>query len=272
MERELIRTLVEIYYDVQDVRIRTANRLRQVGKVEGVDPDRLKELEKEIAKEIEREIRDIPIVRDYLLKIKGIGPVLAGGLISLFDIRKAEHPSSFWKYAGLHVENGKAVRRKRGEKTDYNPKAKVLAWKIGRSLLMSKNEFYIEMYENVRKKESEKLNFPLEDPKRCPMYEECVKKLKKSQKPACALHIHFRALRKIVKHFLADFHINWRKIEGLPVSPIYWERIKPPDARNPTYISEPKGVRKPQSTSELNKTTCGEKTKERASQESRENQ
>jgi hypothetical protein len=37
-DREKIRKLVEIYYDVQDVRIRTANRLRTVGEVEGIDP------------------------------------------------------------------------------------------------------------------------------------------------------------------------------------------------------------------------------------------
>ncbi|MEM4430306.1 MAG: transposase [Thermofilaceae archaeon] len=224
--RKRIRTLVEIYYDVQDVRIRTANRLRQVGRVEGVDPDALKDLEKEIAKRIEEEIEDLPIYKEYLSKIKGIGPVLAAGLITTFDVRKAEHPSSFWKYAGLHVEGGRAVRRRRGEKTDYNPKAKVLAWKVGRALLMARNEFYTKMYEHHKKREAEKLNHPEEDPKRCPMYEECAKKLKKAERPACAMHIHLRALRKVVKHFLAELFINWRQMEGLPVSPPYCEAMR----------------------------------------------
>ena len=134
--KEKIRTLVEVYYDVQDVRIRTFNRLRQFGRIEGVDPHHLKKLEAEIRQYIWNEIKDLPIVEKFLKNIRGIGPVLAGGLVTLFDINKADRPSGFWHYAGLHVVNGKAPKRKRGKKLDYNPKAKVLCWKLGRSFLL----------------------------------------------------------------------------------------------------------------------------------------
>ena len=83
-ERDKVRQLVEIYYDVQDVRIRTFNRLRQVGKVEGVNAKRLKTLEKEIRDYIFHEIKYLAVYQKFLRLIKGIGPILAGGLLSYF--------------------------------------------------------------------------------------------------------------------------------------------------------------------------------------------
>jgi len=216
-----IRNLVEIYYDVQDVRIRSFNRLRQVGKVVGVHPELLKKLEQEIRDYIKAAIKGLPIYEKYLKFIKGIGPILAGGLISYFDPYKAEHASSFWRYAGLHVENGKAPKRKHGKKLGYNPKAKVLCWKIGDSFIKQRTPFYREIYDKAKERENEKLNYPLENPKNCPFYKECKRKLKKAKAPACALHIHYRAMRKMVKRFLADFWAAWRSLEGLPVSEPY---------------------------------------------------
>ncbi|MEM4204095.1 MAG: hypothetical protein QXS54_08515 [Candidatus Methanomethylicaceae archaeon] len=228
-DRAKIRQLVEIYYDVQDVRIRSFNRLRTVGEVEGVHPDRLKELEQEIKKYIQGKIEDLPIYYRYLEGVKGLGPILCGGLISYFDPYKAEHASSFWRYAGLHAKDGKAIKRRKGEKTDFNPKLRTLCWKVGRSFLMSGNEEYRAIYEEARRKEREKLNHPEDDPKNCPHYKECLHSLlgrslrtgRDVKTPPCKLHIHQRAMRKMIKRFLADFWSEWRKIEGLPVSEPY---------------------------------------------------
>jgi len=133
--KKKIRRLVEIYYDVQDVRKRSYNRLRTVGQVEGVHPELLKKLEKQIRNYIKDQLRGVPIWETFLKPTKGIGPILAGGLISWLDPYKAPHVSSFWKYMGQHVVDGKAPRRRKGSKTDYNPKAKVLAWKIADSFV-----------------------------------------------------------------------------------------------------------------------------------------
>jgi hypothetical protein len=232
-EREKIRKLVEIYYDVQDVRIRTANRLRTVGEVEGVDPDILKRLENQIKNYIKAEIKNIPIVKNYLRNIKGIGVILAGALISFLDIRKTDHASSFWKYMGLHVKDGKAVKRERGSKIDYNPKLKPFYWKIGKSFIRAKTPFYIDIYYKTKQEEIKKLNNPIENPKNCPYYEECIERLKakaertgkEAKNPPCRLHIDLRAMRKMVKRFLSDFWVEWRKYEGLPVTPPYAHRF-----------------------------------------------
>src|SRR5260221_201548 len=51
----------------------------------------------------------IPIYTQYLAAQKGIGPAMAGVLISYFDPHKAKYASSFWKYGGLDVGADGAV-------------------------------------------------------------------------------------------------------------------------------------------------------------------
>lgn len=220
-EKEKIRNLVEIYYDVQDVRICTFNRLREVGEVKGVNPKNLKKLEKEIRDYIEVYVNAQPIWDVFLEDTRGIGAILAGGMISWLDPHKADHISSFWKYCGLHVQNGEAIKRKRGAKLDYNPRMKTFAWKIGDSFIKQRTPFYRDIYDEAKVKYDEKLNHPIKNPKNCPNYEKCMKRLKKAKKPACKLHIHRMAMRKMVKRFLGDLWLVWRKLEGLPTSEPY---------------------------------------------------
>ena len=227
--RKKIRALVEIYYDTQDVRIRSYNRLRTVGEVEGVHPERLKKLEQEIRLYIENALEGIPIYEKFLKHIKGIGPILAGGLISNLDPHKAKHVSSFWRYCGLHVKDGKAPKRRKGKKLDFNVKMRTLMWKVGDSFIKHRTPKYREIYDQAKKKENEKLGYPLENPENCPYYNECIKSIinkasrtgKTPKKPPCKLHIDLRARRKMVKRFLADLWVEWRKLEGLPVSEPY---------------------------------------------------
>jgi hypothetical protein len=143
----------------------------------------------------------------WLNQIKGIGTILAANLLKTFDIHKAKHPSSFWKYAGLDVVDGKAPRRTAGLKTNYNPQARTLCWKIADSFIKQRTPQYRPIYDNAKalylKRHKEKgctLNPPCKAPKK---------------------HCDFQARRYMVKEFLADFWTEWRKIEGLPVTPRY---------------------------------------------------
>lgn len=56
-----------------------------------------------------------PIWTKFLKDVKGIGPALAGILISEIDIEKATYPSSLWKLAGLDVAWDNRGRSKRKE-------------------------------------------------------------------------------------------------------------------------------------------------------------
>lgn len=227
--REAVRNLVEIYYDVQDVRIRSFNRLRQVGEVKGVNPNLLKELEKQVKDYITHEIKNLPIYKNFLKPIKGIGPILSGGILAWLDPHKADHASSFWRYCGLHVVDGKAIKRQKGKKLGFNVKMRVLAWKIGKSFVRQRTPFYRDIYDKAKLRETEKLGNPIENPQNCPNYKECAKRINQKakriktspKKLPCKLHIDNRAMRKMVKRFLADLWVTWRGLEGLSVSEPY---------------------------------------------------
>jgi hypothetical protein len=232
LPKEAVVELVKIYYDVQDVRIASENRLRTVGVVEGVNVSHLKKLEKEIRNRMHENYKDDPLYR-WLRGIRGIGPVLAGGLISGIDIRKAEHVSSLWKYFGYHVVNGEAVKKRRGEKLGFNPDMRTLGYKIADSFVKHRTPVYRQIYEERKKKAMEKLHHPEINPENCPKYEKCMEELKrkaartgrKVKKPPCAKHIHLRACRETVKEFLRHLWVKWRTMEGLPVSKPYAVQI-----------------------------------------------
>jgi hypothetical protein len=229
-DRGRVRQLVEIFYDVQDVRIRSFNRLRQVGEVKGVNPNILKKLEREMKTYILSWVKQQPIYAKFLCRIRGIGPILSAGIISWLDPAKADHPSSFWKFCGLHVEGGRAVKREKGKKLGFSVEMRTFAWKIADSFVKKRTPVYRRIYDEAKVRESEKLGHPEKDPENCPMYAECMKRLEEkarrtgkeaTEKPPCKLHIDYRARRKMVKRFLADLWARWREIEGLPVTEPY---------------------------------------------------
>jgi len=57
-------------------------------------------------------LEEIPIYRDYLVNVTGIGPAMAGVLVAYLDPKRARHVSSFWKYGGLDVANGSGRSRR----------------------------------------------------------------------------------------------------------------------------------------------------------------
>jgi hypothetical protein len=128
MQPTTIKNLVKIYYDSQDFRKSAANRLRPyIDKDETIDEliqiieneelifnepfadtclvmikDYTK-IEKKIALLISNQIKAYPI-HEWLISQKGIGPMLAGGLIGYIgDISKFDKVTSLWAYAGMGV-------------------------------------------------------------------------------------------------------------------------------------------------------------------------
>lgn len=163
-----------------------------------------------IAKEEKKfEGQYVPIVEAFasqdkiyskLRQTRGIGPVLAGAVVAWFDPAKAPHPSSFWKYAGLDVQNGKAPKLTRGLKTTWNPKVRTLCWKIADSMIKQRTPIYRQIYDLTKAEEQAKL---------------------KGAGKGWKLHAELRAKRKMIKRFLSDLWVEWRKLEGLPLSEPY---------------------------------------------------
>lgn len=235
VDRDELKLWLRLFYTRQEDRIRTYQRLmklHEMGAPDGLygyehDVGLLKQLEDRLKKIIEDLIQDEPIYDEYLKHVPGVGPITAALIIAYIDIEKADRPSKIWKYIGIDVVDGvgvsKSTSRRMNTPRNWWLKAKLYN-QLGRNLIRY-NKQYREIYEYTLRKEREKLNDPVSDPRNCPHYNKCIKWYKKS-KPACRLHIHLRAMRRMVKEFYIDLYEKWRELEGLPkVKPYYEEKL-----------------------------------------------
>ena len=215
LKNKELRILVESFYDMQKLRIAMGNRVRQYGKaglLSDIDTnqalEKIKEGENGLEKQIAGVVKQHPLWDEWFSGVKGIGPVMAAGVIAWRDdISKADTISAFWKYHGLAPSQSK---RKRGEKLDYNPKAKTHAWKIGMQLLKAKGKYSDIYYISKAKYEA-----------RSDIKEMHETGDARGGMKSYKLHIHYMALRKMIKQFLADTWVMWRTVEGLPVTKPY---------------------------------------------------
>jgi len=211
-----MRGIIEDYYDIQKMRIETENQIRSIeqGKSKGNEAflrekilPYMKTMEKEIIKYSKEDLENYKIYTLWLKNIKGIGPILGLGLISwIEDIKKFATISKLWCYFGQAVgEDGRAVRKKKGEKVNWNTRLKVLAWKIGESFVKTKGG-YRKLYEQFRAEYDEKWKTP----------EDCGSPVCIKHKKCFDAHRYAAAKRKTVKVFLAHLFMKWRELEGLP--------------------------------------------------------
>lgn len=252
-----LRFLVETYYDIQKLRIMTGNRIERYTNLFNVDAKELGSvgeihlsgyqlaLEKNIVLELKKELPEYKAYL-WLRTVKGIGPVLSAGLIGwIGDIGKFDNVSKLWAFSGL----APGQKRKAGEKSNWNSSLKTHCWKIGESFVKNKG-YYRDKYVEFKKQDQEKHQTPVCEKCGAVLKLVLVKKAKKGigakddletmtyqvknadgsphkhgkekfrvqYSPA---HIHARAERKTVKLFLSHLWVEWRKLEGLPVTEPY---------------------------------------------------
>jgi len=201
-ELKRLASLVKLYDTFQDLRIVLNNKVRTLD-IESEALDTIPVIannmllsEKIIAKEIEREVRQIDVYREYLRYVKGLGAVLSAKLICYIkDIERFATVAKLWRYAGLGVVDGKAERRRRGQKANYNTRFKALMYVIANSFLKTGSKYRI-IYDRAKE------------------YYTANRDWNKS-------HIHYAALRRMEKLFLAHVWEKWREIEGLPTREPY---------------------------------------------------
>lgn len=168
-------------------------------------------------KQIGKELENYRVWTEFLKDVKGVGPAMAGVLITSFNPHKGKYVSSFWKYAGLDVVNGEGRKMKRehlekrtyvdanGEEKEknsitYNPDLKSKLYILATSMMRSGSE-YREVYDNYKHRLN---NSPRHQDK-------------------TDAHKHAMALRYMIKIFLIDFYKKAREVEGLPVHDPYHE-------------------------------------------------
>lgn len=180
----------------------------------------LEDQEKRTFKRVETVLQTLPIYATYLTNVKGIGPAMAGVIVSEIDISLAPRVSNIWSYAGLDVAGDGRGRSRRAEHliekeyTDskgeqqvrksitFNPFLKTkLIGVLGPSFLRAGNERYRKVYDDYKHR--------LEN-------HDVHKEKSKGQR-------HAMATRYMVKQFLLDLYMTWRTLEGLPVSAPYHE-------------------------------------------------
>ena len=165
-------------------------------------------------------LKDYPI-SEYLQSVTGVGPAIAGVIISEFDIHKAKYPSSLHKYAGLDVcsdGRGRSRRKEHLVEIEYKDAAGKTQIKLGITfspflktkliavlgpsfLRAGPDNTYSKIYYNYRHRLENHATY----------------------KDVSKGHRHNMAIRYMVKQFLVDLHPVWRKLEGLPVSQPYHE-------------------------------------------------
>jgi len=180
----------------------------------------LEESENNGFKRLKNVLNEYPIFVQYLEGVKGVGPAMAGVILSEFDIYKAQYPSSMWAYAGLDVAgDGQGRSRKKEHLIDeeyidkdgktqtkksitFNPFLKTkLIGVLGSSFLRAGDNPNRDTYLNYKHRLE---NMPAH-----------VEKSKG--------HRHNMAIRYMIKRFLVDLYTEWRTIEGLPVALEYSE-------------------------------------------------
>lgn len=113
--RNEARFLVDTYYQMQQARIAADGQIRSI--TQGSDDNEIeiplalkwvsanmRNQEAQIKKMLEKYVDSLPVGR-WALATKGIGPILAAGCLSYFDINKVNHYGQFLSYCGLNDYN-----------------------------------------------------------------------------------------------------------------------------------------------------------------------
>jgi len=138
--------------------------------------------------------------------------------------------SKYWAFWGLAVVDGEAQRRKKGEKSSYDPVNLSTAWKIGKQFVMQGARYRAD-YDRYKTR----ITAQRTPSEKCPQYgvnRWCKVRVDQGKKPSCKAHIHNMSQRYAAKEFYKDLWIAWRILEDLPVSEPYVVDVLGHEKRN----------------------------------------
>jgi hypothetical protein len=175
----------------------------------------------------------------WLRSIRGLnsGLLTAQLVAQIDDIGNFDTISKLWRFCGYAVFNGKAEPKssfKAPHDDDtgrhYNGRLKGVCYNIAQTFIKMQTPGYIDIYyaEKARQRELH----PVAICRKCKI--ECSVKTKKIKgeevqifscpnnpdhvKDFSKEHINYRAIRKMMKAFLKDLWLEWRRLEGLDIS------------------------------------------------------
>ena len=236
---ERVKLLARALYDVQKLRIGLQLRIGRLVRDEIMAAEAaerffeipfglLEDAEKAMADQLWDEVRERQIVAAYLVDVKGIGPRLSGLLVAnIGNATKYATVSKLWAYAGLHVIDGKAVRRAKGERANWNAELKTTCWKIAASFVKIGDSPYRLVYTHYKQRIVERemaagniIWASINDKWHAQYYDGDQVTLPEkapTTKPEWTLgRINAMAMRYTVKMFLSHLWQVWRAFEGQP--------------------------------------------------------
>jgi len=221
-----LRLLVSNYYQVQEMRKRMDMQLRHLGDRQVLDislagPDIFGGWEEDIAKSFKKALRDDPVAC-WVMAQRGIGHIIAAGLLAHIDITRAQTAGHIWRFAGLDP----SMKWAKGQKRPYNAELKQICWHAGQCFMKQSNDpdcFYGKLYRE-KKREYIARNEAGGFAEKAKVYQGVSDKdnkalLAKGMVPAA--YIDNCARRFAVKIFLSHLHtvLYWNEYRKVPPLP-----------------------------------------------------
>jgi len=168
----------------------------------------LHKTERGIAKFVEK--MENPMAKASI-KIKGLGALTIAQLLVYIDIEKAKYASSLWAYCGYDKPSHE--RYTKNVAGGGNKTLRSTMYRMADSMIKSRS-----VYRDIYDKEKQKLENSQLITKTRNTQGKLIEAMWKDTKPC---HRHGAAMRKMIKHFLADFWYVWRTLEGLDTPQLY---------------------------------------------------
>lgn len=202
---------------VQAERMRVGNQVRMSHLALGGRKDalaeliqpKLEEIEELIEHAMQREAQE-SVVWPWASRVKGTGGqgMVVGAVMSRVDIYRVNTVSGMWAHFGF----APGQKRVKGQKIDYDAVGKTWCWRLGDCLLKANGKFKA-VYD--KRKEYEVARVLARGGKVKPA------KSKMGESDMSLGHVHARAMRHMIKVYLACMYKVWREGLGLPVQPPY---------------------------------------------------
>lgn len=200
-----LKLLTREFYAVQDHRKALSNRIgayERLGLPITYAHQALKDIEETEAKlkgYIKAMLKHNTFYNAWLKHVRGIGPLLSASLMAdLGSPKRFQTVGQLWAYCGEHVVDGKAPRRKRGKKANWNSNLRTTLFKVSESFV--KNKCFGRQLYNEYKAYYIDRDGP--DPKWQP---------------------HKRAMRRVAKDFLRCLWSAWMDLRNLPTGQAHAE-------------------------------------------------
>jgi len=195
----------------------TSNRMLAMKRgTDDLDEDTLQWLEQQkddakkrlskIDRKVKKHLKTMPHeIIDAALDVDSVGPITVAYMMIYIKIDKAPYVSSLWSYTGLDKPSHK--RYNKGESSGGNKTLRTVLYTMAESQIRGRGA-YRDVYDRTKEKlaNSDKVT------KSRNTQGKLIECKWKDTKPS---HRHGAAIRQIMKHFLADWWIVHRTLEGM---------------------------------------------------------